>query len=56
MLIVLADQLGRSVGDMYQGAIIPGLALTGCYLVYVLVKSLLTPMAAPALPAASPAR
>ncbi len=29
VLIVLADQLGRSVGDMYQGAILPGLALTG---------------------------
>jgi tripartite ATP-independent transporter DctM subunit len=51
VLIVLADQLGRSVGDMYQGAILPGLALTACYLVYVLVRSLLTPMAAPALPA-----
>ena len=29
VLIVLADQLGRSVGDMYAGAIIPGLMLTG---------------------------
>src|SRR6266550_3125949 len=31
VLIVLADQLGRSVGDMYAGAIIPGLILTGLY-------------------------
>ena len=31
VLIVLADQLGRSVGDMYEGAIIPGLVLTGLY-------------------------
>ena len=29
VLIILADQLGRSVGDMYKGAIIPGLVLTG---------------------------
>src|SRR5258705_6502858 len=27
--IVLADQLGRSVGDMYKGAFLPGLMLTG---------------------------
>ncbi len=50
VLIVLADQLGRSVGDMYQGAILPGLALTGLYLLYVFGRSVLTPLAAPALP------
>src|SRR5690349_19878502 len=32
VLIVLADQLGRSVGDMYAGALIPGLALSAMYL------------------------
>ena len=31
VLIILADQLGRSVGDMYEGAIIPGLLLAGLY-------------------------
>ena len=31
VLIVLADQLGRSVGDMYKGAFIPGFMLTGMY-------------------------
>ncbi len=50
VLIVLADQLGRSVGDMYAGAIYPGLALTGMYLLYVLGASFLYPNAAPALP------
>ena len=35
VLIVMADQLGRSVGDMYQGALVPGLVLTGLYVVYV---------------------
>ena len=35
VLIVMADQLGRSVGDMYEGAFIPGLVLAGLYAVYV---------------------
>jgi tripartite ATP-independent transporter DctM subunit len=35
VLIVLADQLGRSVGDMYAGAMLPGLLLVGCYLLFV---------------------
>ncbi len=34
VLIIMADQLGRSVGDMYAGAIIPGLVLTGLYATY----------------------
>jgi tripartite ATP-independent transporter DctM subunit len=50
VLIVLADQLGRSVGDMYAGAIFPGLILTGLYLSYVFGKTLLNPGTAPALP------
>ncbi|RJL11245.1 TRAP transporter large permease [Paracoccus siganidrum] len=50
VLIVLADQLGRSVGDMYRAALLPGLALTGLYLVYVLVLSVLRPKSMPALP------
>src|SRR5260221_10315403 len=51
VLIVMADQLGRSVGDMYRGAIIPGLALTGLYMLYVFVTTILFPKAAPAMPA-----
>jgi tripartite ATP-independent transporter DctM subunit len=50
VLIVMADQLGRSVGDMYQGAILPGLVLTGVYALYVLGVCLVKPEAAPALP------
>jgi TRAP-type mannitol/chloroaromatic compound transport system permease large subunit len=50
VLIVLADQLGRSVGDMYRGAIIPGLILTGLYMAYVLVISFIRPKWVPALP------
>ena len=50
VLIVLADQLGRSVGDMYAGAMLPGLILTGFYMGYVLVMSILKPHLMPALP------
>ncbi|MFJ7356810.1 TRAP transporter large permease subunit [Phyllobacterium sp. NPDC097923] len=50
VLIVLADQLGRSVGDMYHGALIPGLVLTGLYMAYVLTLSIFKPKSMPALP------
>ena len=50
VLIVLADQMGRSVGDMYKGAIIPGLVLTGLYVAYIMVVSVLRPQWVPALP------
>src|SRR5437773_3449804 len=50
VLIVMADQLGRSVGDMYEGAFIPGLSLAALYALYVLVISIVKPPAAPALP------
>ncbi|MDA8108943.1 MAG: TRAP transporter large permease subunit [Betaproteobacteria bacterium] len=50
VLIVLADQLGRSVGDMYAGAFIPGFILTGLYAAYVFIMTLIYPNAAPALP------
>ncbi len=50
VLIVLADQLGVSVGDMYAGAIVPGLVLTTLYVGYVLLMTILYPNSAPALP------
>lgn len=50
VLIVLADQLGRSVGDMYKGAMIPGLLLTLMYAGYVLFLSIFRPKMVPALP------
>lgn len=51
VLIVLADQLGRSVGDMYTGALLPGLMLAGFYVAYVFVISTFVRGAAPGLPA-----
>src|SRR5499427_4739206 len=50
VLIVMADQLGRSVGDMYEGAFIPGLVLAGLYAVYVFLITVVKPNAAPGLP------
>ncbi|MFM7632729.1 MAG: TRAP transporter large permease subunit [Betaproteobacteria bacterium] len=50
VLIVMADQLGRSVGDMYQAAFIPGLLLTALYAGYIFVISILQPASLPALP------
>src|SRR4051812_18073694 len=50
VLIVLADQLGRSVGDMYKGAFVPGFLLTGFYILYVVGVAVFKPALAPALP------
>ncbi|MBZ9857657.1 TRAP transporter large permease subunit [Mesorhizobium sp. CA13] len=50
VLIVLADQLGRSVGDMYAGALIPGIVLTSLYMLYILVMTIVRPNSMPALP------
>ncbi len=50
VLIVMADQLGRSVGDMYEGAFIPGLVLSGLYAFYVFLVSVIYPKATPGLP------
>jgi tripartite ATP-independent transporter DctM subunit len=47
---VLADQMGTSVGDMYEGALIPGLGLAAMYAVWVFIVSILKPEAAPACP------
>jgi tripartite ATP-independent transporter DctM subunit len=50
VLIVLADVLGVSVGDMYEGAILPGLGLVTLLALFVVATSLLRPSALPALP------
>ena len=50
VLIVLADQLGRSVGDMYSGALIPGLLLVGLYLIFIVAVAIVKPDWVPALP------
>jgi TRAP-type mannitol/chloroaromatic compound transport system permease large subunit len=51
VLIVMADQLGRSVGDIYVGAAYPALILTALYCAYIFGVTLVRPTALPALPA-----
>jgi len=51
VLIVLADQLGRSVGDMYAGALLPGLLLVGLYILFIVAVAIFKPAMVPALPA-----
>jgi TRAP-type mannitol/chloroaromatic compound transport system permease large subunit len=50
VLIIMADQLGKSVGDMYAGAFIPGFVLTGLYVGFILLVSVFKPQFVPALP------
>lgn len=50
VLIIMADQLGRSVGDMYKGAFLPGFMLMGMYVVYVVLLAIFKPERVPALP------
>jgi tripartite ATP-independent transporter DctM subunit len=51
VLVVLADQLTVSVGDLFLGALLPGLLLATLYAVYVVVIAWLRPAIAPAIPA-----
>ncbi len=50
VLIVLADQLNRSVGDMYAGAFIPGLTLVVLYAIWIFFNSIVRPDSVPSLP------
>ena len=52
VLVVLGDQMGVSVGDLFVGALIPGVMLAGMYAIYVLAIAFIRPKSAPALPAA----
>ncbi len=50
VLVVLSDQIGVTVGDLFLGALIPGLMLAASYGLYVLGIAFIRPDAAPALP------
>jgi TRAP-type mannitol/chloroaromatic compound transport system permease large subunit len=50
VLIVMADQLGKSVGDMYEGAFIPGIVLACLYAAFIFLVSIFRPSYVPALP------
>ncbi len=47
MLVFMADQLGLPAGDLFMGAVFPGLILAGLYIVYILIYAFLKPSAAP---------
>ncbi|MCP3670837.1 MAG: TRAP transporter large permease subunit [Gammaproteobacteria bacterium] len=47
MLVIMADQLGLSVGDLFMGAVFPGLILGSLYVVFILVYAYFRPQAAP---------
>lgn len=50
MLVVYAPQAGLSVGQMFMGAVFPGLLLSGCYITYVVTRCALNPSLGPAIP------
>lgn len=54
MLVIMADQLGLSVGDLFMGAVFPGLLLGGLYLLYVILVGLFFPKVAPHPPDLKP--
>ncbi|NJN49813.1 MAG: TRAP transporter large permease subunit [Alkalinema sp. RL_2_19] len=51
VLVVLGDQLGVSVGDLFLGSMLPGLMITAAFALHVLITAWLQPDVAPALPA-----
>jgi len=52
ILIILGDQMGANVGDLFLGALLPGLVLSGLYIVWIGLVAWWRPTAAPALPSA----
>ena len=51
MLVIMADLLGRSVGNLFVAAVFPGLLLASIYAIYILVICSIKPQLAPPLPA-----
>lgn len=54
MLVIMADQLGLSVGDLFMGAVVPGVILGVLYIGYILIFCLINPNAAPLDPNRQP--
>jgi len=54
MLVIMADQLALSVGDLFMGAVFPGLILGFLYVAYVLIMGLIKPGVAPLDPNRKP--
>jgi len=50
MLVVYGPQAGLSIGQMFMGAIFPGLLLSGLYICYIIIRSTLNPSVGPSIP------
>ncbi len=50
MLVIMADLLGRSVGNLFVAAVFPGFILAGLYVLFILVLCGFRPRLAPPLP------
>ena len=50
MLVIMADLLSRSVGNLFVAAVFPGLILSGLYVAYIVIRCSINPALAPALP------
>ncbi len=50
VLVILGDQIGVPVGNLFLGALIPGLMLSGLFILYVIFVAYTRPQDAPALP------
>ncbi|MDG9668037.1 TRAP transporter large permease subunit [Hahella sp. CR1] len=54
MLVMMADQLAMSVGDLFLGAVIPGVLLGSAYIIYIIARASFDPSIAPAAADAEP--
>ncbi len=50
VLVLIGDIVGVPIGDLFMGAVLPGMLLVGLYVFYILVAAWLNPKAAPAVP------
>jgi tripartite ATP-independent transporter DctM subunit len=47
MLVIMSDQLAISLGDLFMGALFPGLLLGGLYIVFIIIYGLISPKSMP---------
>ena len=50
VLVLIGDIVGVPIGDLFMGAVLPGILLVGLYILYILVAAWLNPKIAPAIP------
>lgn len=51
VLVLLGSVLNISVGDLFRAALLPGILLVACYIIYILIQAQLRPETAPPIPA-----